>query len=335
MASSNIDWICGQCTNKNEGSSDPGPCHFCQTPHPKRKAVVVSVPTPRPSSAKSVRTIRQPSPRSSSGSVIDLSTSPAKPAVCNGQPARSSGSSVIDLWSAPNGALASASVSPAKPVFGLSSGGIVIDIAGIEAEEENHVLANQNHALAIVVGQMKSREIEAAHRCRALEESQDRLYSDYWSQRDVINDLQARLANNNADLFSELQEMITSLEEAAEEASWTDWRQSEEIRRLEGIVVDSENISRMEESIDWERSRNCKLREENCRLSGEVGRLQFQINDMRACRPGMESKMEYPLSMESMSCAACVGETAGVDNYSSNDNLSFFLVLTMMGVIET
>ena len=311
MASSNIDWICGQCTHKNEGSSDPGPCHFCQTPHPKRKAVVVSVPTPRPSSAKSVRTIRQPSPRSSSGSVIDLSTSPAKPAVCNGQPARSSGSSVIDLWSAPNGALASASVSPAKPVFGLSSGGIVIDIAGIEAEEENRVLANQNHALAIVVGQMKSREIEAAHKCRALEESRDqlsldydRLYSDYWSQRDVINDLQARLANNNADLISELQEMITSLEEAAEEASWTDWRQSEEIRRLEGIV-DSENISRMEESIDLERSRICKLREENCRLSSEVGRLQYQLNNMRASPP--------------------VGETAtGVDNYLSDNNLSLF-----------
>ena len=124
MASSNIDWICGQCTHKNEGSSDPGPCHFCQTPHPKRKAVVVSVPTPRPSSAKSVCTVRQP--LRSSGYVIDLSTSPAKP-VCNGQPARSSGS-VIDLWSAPDGALASASVSPAKPVFGLSSGGIVIDM---------------------------------------------------------------------------------------------------------------------------------------------------------------------------------------------------------------
>jgi hypothetical protein len=292
MASSNIDWICGQCTHKNEGSSDPGPCHFCQTPHPKRKAVVVSVPTPRPSSAKSVRTIRQPSPRSSSGSVIDLSTSPAKP-VCNGQPARSSGS-VIDLWSTPDGGvLASASVSSAKPVFGgLSSGGIVIDIAGIEAEKENRVLADQNHALAIVVGQMKSREIEAAHKCRALEESRDqlsldydRLYSDYWSQRNVIKDLQARLANNNADLISELQEMITSLEEASKEASWTDWRQSEEIRRLEGIV-DSENISRMDESIDWERSRNCKLREENCCLSRDVGRLQYQINDMRASPPG-------------------------------------------------
>ena len=380
MASSNIDWICGQCTHKNEGSSEPGPCHFCQTPHPKRKAVVVSVPTSA-SPAKSV-CIRQPAPARSSGSVIDLSapdaaqavasTLPAKP-VCIGQPARYSGfvidlsdpdaaqavasaallakavsirqpaprysGSVIDLYapdavlavasvlpakpvfirqpaprysgsvidlSAPDGALASASTSPAKPVFGLSSG-IVIDIAGIDVVKENRVLADQNHALAIVVGQMKSREIEAAHTCRALEESRDRLsldydrlYSDYWSQRDVIDDLQARLANNNADLISELQENITSLEEAAEVASWTDWRQSEEIRRLEGIV-DSENISRMEESIDWERSRNCKLREENCHLSGEVGRLQFQINNMRASRPA-----------------------AGVDNYLSDDNLSLF-----------
>ena len=358
MASSNIDWICGQCTHKNEGSSEPGPCHFCQTPHPKRKAVVVSVPTSA-SPAKSVR-IRQPA--RSSGSVSAL---PAKP-VCIGQPAHYSGYDVIDLsdpdaaqavasaaslakavsirpsapcssdsvidlsapdealavafalpakpvfirqpappysgsavidLSAPDGALASASTSPAKPVFGQSSGVV----------KENRVLADQNHALAIVVGQMKSREIEAAHTCRALEESRDRLsldydrlYSDYWSQRDVIDDLQARLANNNADLISELQENITSLEEAAEEASWTDWRQSEEIRRLEGIV-DSENISRMEESIDWERSRNCKLREENCHLSGEVGRLQFQINNMRASRPA-----------------------AGVDNYLSDDNLSLF-----------
>ena len=158
--------------------------------------------------------------------------------------------------------------------------------------------------LAIVVGQMKSREQEAAHRCRALEESRDWLYLDYWSQRDVIDDLKARLANNNANLISELQEMITSLEEASEEASWTDWRQSIEIRRLEGIV-DSDNISRMDESIDWERSRNCKLREENCHLSSEVGRLQYQINDMRASPP--------------------VGETAtGVDDYLSDDNLSLF-----------
>jgi len=159
-------------------------------------------------------------------------------------------------------------------VFGQSSGVV----------KENRVLVNQeNHALAIVVGQMKSREIEAAHKCRALEESQDRLSLVIDDLKAQIDDLKAQLANNNADLISYLRE-TTSLDEAAEVASWTDWRQSEEIRRLEGIV-DSENISRMEESIDWERSRNCKLCEENCHLSGEVGRLQFQINNMRASRP--------------------------------------------------
>ncbi len=52
-----------------------------------------------------------------------------------------------------------------------------------------------------------------------LEESQDWFYLDYLSQHDVIDDLKAWVANNNANLISELQENITSLEEAAEEAS--------------------------------------------------------------------------------------------------------------------
>ena len=94
------------------------------------------------------------------------------------QPAPFYSGSVIDLWSAPDGALALASTLPAKPVFGLSAG-FVIDIAGIDVVKENRVLADQNHALAIVVGQMKSREIEAAHLCKALEESRDRLSLDY------------------------------------------------------------------------------------------------------------------------------------------------------------
>jgi len=142
--------------------------------------------------AKAV-SIHQPTPRYS-GSVIDLyapdaalavaSVLPAKPVlIC--QPAPCYSGSGIDLWSAPDGVLASASTSPAEPVFGLSSG-IVIDIAGIDVVKENRVLADQSHALAIVVGQMKPREIEAAHTCRALEESRDwlsldydQLYSDY------------------------------------------------------------------------------------------------------------------------------------------------------------
>ena len=142
--------------------------------------------------------IRQPAPRYS-GSVIDLyapdaalavtSALPAK-AVFIRQPAPCYSGSVIDLWSAPDGVLALASTSPAKPVFGQSSGVV----------KENRVLADQNHALAIVDGQMKSREIEAAHRCRALEESRDRLSLDYdrlYSDYRMIDDLQARLANNN------------------------------------------------------------------------------------------------------------------------------------------
>ena len=64
----------------------------------------------------------------------------------------------------------------------------------------------------------------------------------------MIDDLKAQLANNNADLISELQENITPLEEAAEEAYWTDWSQRDEIRWLEGIVY-SMNISRIEESM--------------------------------------------------------------------------------------
>ena len=214
MASSDIAWICGQCTNKSEGSSEPGPCHFCQTPHPQRKAVVVSVPTsapvlpnaavllavasalptkpacicqpacssgyvidlPAPYAAQAVASvlpakaviIHQPAP-CSSGSFINLSTPdgaqavastlPAKP-VSIRQPASCSYGSVIDL-SAPDVALAAASMSPAKPVFGLSSS-IEIDIARIDAVEEYCVLTDQNLALAIVVGQLKSREQEAA-----------------------------------------------------------------------------------------------------------------------------------------------------------------------------
>jgi hypothetical protein len=119
-------------------------------------------------------------PARSSGSVIDLSAPDAVQAVASAsllakpvfihQPAPGSSGSVIDL-STPDAALASASASPEKPVFGLSSG-IVNEIAGIDVVKENRVLTD-NHALAIVVGQMKSREQEAAHRCRELEESRD------------------------------------------------------------------------------------------------------------------------------------------------------------------
>ncbi len=139
----------------------------------------------------------------------------------------------------------------------------------------------------------------------------------------MIHELEAWLANNNADKISELQEYITFLEESAEEASWTEVRHGEEIRRLEGIV-DCKNISGMWESTDWDRSYKYMLNQEHCLLSGEVNRLQAQINDLRAIHPGMESNMEYPPSEESTSCAAGVGETAKVDDPLSDNNLSLF-----------
>ena len=87
MASSGIDWICFQFNNKNEGS-EPGPCHFCQTPHPKRKVGVVSVPISASTlpHAAVLLAVESPSPPKPacicepalfSGSIIDLSTQEA------------------------------------------------------------------------------------------------------------------------------------------------------------------------------------------------------------------------------------------------------------------
>jgi len=77
-------------------------------------------------------------------------------------------------------------------------------------------------------------------------------------QRDYIDDLSACLANNNADLIFALQENIDQLEEENETSAWTESGLRSEIRRLEELV-DSSNISGLEESIDWERKTNCRL----------------------------------------------------------------------------
>jgi len=77
-------------------------------------------------------------------------------------------------------------------------------------------------------------------------------------------------------------------------------------------------------SINWERSRNDEVHQENCCISGEVYRVQAQINDLRASHPGTGSKMKYPPSEESTSFAAGVGETAGVEDPLSDNNLSLF-----------
>ena len=124
--------------------------------------------------------------------------------------------------------------------------------------------------------------------------------SDNQRQRDYIDNLSARLANNNANLIFALRENITELEEANETLSWNEWSQKMEIRRLEELV-DSSNISRLEESIDWERTSNCRLRDEICSLASELDQLQAQIRYLQASPP--------------------VEETAGNRyNYSSDDD---------------
>ena len=62
-----------------------------------------------------------------------------------------------------------------------------------------------------------------------------------WRQCDRIEDLEAWLANNQAELISKLQDTITTMEEAVDAVSWTESRQNQEIRRLEEMV-DSKNI---------------------------------------------------------------------------------------------
>ena len=87
-------------------------------------------------------------------------------------------------------------------------------------------------------------------------------------------------------------------------SSWTESRLRDEIRRLEELV-DSSNISKLGESIDWERKSNCRLRDEICRLASELGQLAAQIRYLQASRH--------------------VEETAGNrENYSSDDDKSLF-----------
>ena len=123
-------------------------------------------------------------------------------------------------------------------------------------------------------------------------------------QRDYIDDLLARLENNNTDLIFALRENIAELEEENETSSWTKSELRDKIRRLEELV-DSSNISGLEESIDWERKTNCRLRDKIRCLASEKGQLKAQIRYLQASCP--------------------VEETAGNrDNYSSDDKKSLF-----------
>jgi chromosome segregation ATPase len=161
--------------------------------------------------------------------------------------------------------------------------------------KENHGLAKQNQALVAVIQEMKSREDRTTYWYKELEKTNSALYSHIQSQHYQIEDLEARLANNQAELISELQNTITTLEEAVDEAAWTEESLFNEIQLLK------ERVDSKEESLNQLRENNYGLYDENCRLNSEVGRLRYQINNTQACCPGMDIDMDIRLSKEATS----------------------------------
>ena len=69
---------------------------------------------------------------------------------------------------------------------------------------------------------MRSREDRTAYWYKKLEKFNSALYSRIQSQHYQIEDLEARLANNQVELIYELQNTITTLEGAVDEAAWTE-----------------------------------------------------------------------------------------------------------------
>ncbi len=109
--------------------------------------------------------------------------------LCIGQLACLSGS-VIDL-SAPDAAQAVASTMLLTKAESIHQPSPWIDTV-----KKNCVLADQNHALAIVVQQMKSREQEAAHWYGELKRNLGIGFFFYYQrQRNVIDNLDAKLPN--------------------------------------------------------------------------------------------------------------------------------------------
>ena len=138
--------------------------------------------------------------------------------------------------------------------------------------KENHRLVKQNQALAVVIQEMKLFEGRTSYWYKELEKTRDALYSDIRRQRNRIKDLEAWLANNQAELISELRDTVTTMEEAVNAASWTELRHNQKIRCLEEMV-DSKNILKMEESLAQLKEHNFLLSAENCNLYDVVGRL--------------------------------------------------------------
>ncbi len=128
----------------------------------------------------------------------------------------------------------------------------------------NHGLAKQNQALAVIIQEMKSREDRAAYWYKELEKTNSAFYLRIQNQHYQIEDLEARLANNQAELIYKLQITITSLEGAVNEAAWTEWRLFNEIQHLK------ERVDSKEESLNQLRWNNYGLHDEICRLNREA-----------------------------------------------------------------
>ena len=74
-------------------------------------------------------------------------------------------------------------------------------------------------------------------------------------------------------------------------------------------MVDSKNISRLEKSLDWERSRNRILRDEMSAV----------------CMKKNQEYSELRMQLRNLQASHSVGEKAGEkDNHMSDDNASLF-----------
>jgi chromosome segregation ATPase len=158
---------------------------------------------------------------------------------------------------------------------------------------ENGVVAQQNIALAIIAQENKQRELWAGNSNRALNEKVDGLVSDKLHLRTLIEDVENRLANNNADLISRLQHYIDFLEKSAKEAAWRVTGLQDEIHQHKGSV-NLEKITRLNTVLDWEKSHNNRLCMEKSGLDDVIYRLYAALNERQINTSSVESKLEEP-----------------------------------------
>ncbi len=189
--------------------------------------------------------------------------------------------------------------------------------------EVNRLLAQQNMALAIVAQQNKQQELNAGDLNRSLKKQVDQLRSEKLRLWNLIQDLKDQLGNINANLISHLQEYTDFLEESAEEVSWMVAGLQDEIRQLKGSA-DLENITKLSTALDGERALNNHLSTEYSGLYDEIYRLHAAVNERRANKNCMGSKMEGPPTKELPSGMAGGEEMVAGDDSWPDDNASLF-----------